>query len=176
MLLHRSGDGEVGGIIVETEAYGPSDPANHAFRGQTSRNAVMFGSPGRAYVYRIYGIHWCLNAVTERGGVGEAVLIRALEPTLGLDIMRRNRGVDSLQRLCRGPGSLCSALGITGALNGADLRGPALCISSDRKEDLEIVETTRIGLTKAAERPWRFLAAANPYVSGPRRAVFGALR
>jgi DNA-3-methyladenine glycosylase len=161
----------MGGVIVETEAYGPDDPANHAFRGQRPRNAVMFGPPGRAYVYRIYGSHWCLNAVTRPIGLGEAVLIRALQPALGIASMRCNRPVDSDERLCRGPGVLCAALGITGSLNGAELTGLDLMISEERAEGLEIRSAPRIGLTRAVDIPWRFFVARSPYVSGPRRIV-----
>lgn len=192
-LIYHSEAGPVGGVIVETEAYGPGDPANHAFRGSTARNSVMFGPPGFAYVYRIYGIHWCLNAVTGAEGVGEAVLLRALRPTAGLEIMRRNRGQSAGgswqsaesepsqrdERLCRGPGALCAALGITGELNGADLSGPALAIFASREDgaDGQINATTRIGLTKATDRLCRFYWSAPPalrYVSGPRRALIGS--
>lgn len=191
-LIHHTAAGPVGGVIVETEAYGPDDPANHAFRGPTARNGVMFGRPGFAYVYRIYGVHWCLNAVTGAEGVGEAVLLRALRPTVGLEMMRRNRGqlvpgsrqpaeaVPSVrdERLCRGPGALCAALGIMGELNGADLSGPVLTISSTREvgSETQINATTRVGLTKAADRLWRFYWSAPDalrYVSGPRRALTG---
>lgn len=170
-LIHDTEQGPVGGIIVEAEAYGPDDPASHAFRGLTKRNAAMFGPAGHAYVYRIYGVHWCLNAVTRCCGTGEAVLIRALKPVFGIDIMRRNRGIDDEMRLCRGPGALCAALGITGELDTAELRQSHLTISEERVEGLEVQAATRIGITRAAERPWRFLVAGSPYVSGPRRHV-----
>ncbi len=178
VLIHRSDEGEIGGIIVETEAYGPDDPANHAHKGPRPRNAVMFGPPGMAYVYRIYGMYWCVNAVTEAEGVGEAVLIRALQPTVGIETLRRNRGMrDELRDerlLCGGPGRLCQALGITGAHNGTDLvSGPIRII--ERPGDLaemteitgiaEIVTATRIGITKAAHLPWRFCLAGSPYLS-----------
>ena len=173
ILMHIGPNGTVGGTIVETEAYGPDDPANHAYRGETARNRLMFGPPGFAYVYRIYGIHWCLNAVTGGSGTGEAVLIRALEPTVGLETMRINRpGVDD-RRLCRGPGALCSALGITGIHNGADLTGPILIISGRSSEPAGVTATTRIGITKAADRPWRFVVDGNLYVSGTKRQNAG---
>ena len=165
VLIHRTDDGDVSGAIVETEAYGPDDPANHAFRGPSLRNAVMFGRPGHAYVYRIYGAHWCVNAVTGAEGVGEAVLIRALEPLVGLEQMRRNRGVEDDRRLCSGPGNVCAALGITGALNGADLTGSPLVITPGNPAPFQVVETIRVGITKAADRPWRYYVADSPYIS-----------
>src|SRR5688500_2449263 len=172
VLSHEVGGETLAGIIVETEAYGPDDPANHAYRGATSRNAVMFGPPGNAYVYRIYGIHWCVNAVTRGEDSGEAVLIRALQPIAGIETMRRNRGLTESsdnRQLCRGPGSLCRALSITGELNGADLTRPPLTILSGDKSEIVSVESSRIGITRAAERPWRFLIAGNSYVSRPPR-------
>ena len=164
-LVRQSDSGPVGGIIVETEAYGPDDPANHAHRGIRPRNAVMFGPPGFAYVYRIYGMYWCVNAVTQSEGVGEAVLIRALQPTMGLDLMRLNRSIPSDKLLCSGPGRLCQALRITGADNGCDLtRGPIL-IGGEGIRDTQVVATTRIGITKAAHLPWRFCLADSAYLS-----------
>ncbi len=165
VLVHRTEDGDLSGVIVETEAYGPDDPANHAFRGPTERNSVMFGPPGRAYVYRIYGAHWCVNAVTGQSGVGEAVLIRALQPLAGIDKMRRNRGIQDERRLCKGPGNLCAALGIIGAINGADLTDSELVVNAGTAPPAFIVETTRVGISKAAERPWRYYVAGSPYVS-----------
>jgi DNA-3-methyladenine glycosylase len=175
VLVHRVNSSALAGVIVEAEAYGPDDPASHAFRGATPRNSVMFGPPGHAYIYLSYGVHWCANAVTGSAGTGEAVLIRALEPTAGVECMRRNRGVrfeedPSLDRsLCRGPGSLCRALGIAGDMNGMDLVGERLFVSFGLQGDYPVIQTTRIGLTKAADVPWRFLAAGNPYVSRPPR-------
>ena len=176
MLAHVVGGETLAGIIVETEAYGPDDPANHAYRGLTSRNAVMFGPPGHAYVYRSYGIHWCFNAVTRAEGSGEAVLIRALQPIAGIEIMRRNRrtlGSMDDRQLCRGPGSLCKALGITGESNRADLTRPPLTIGGDPASEIVPVGATRVGITQAAERPWRFLVAGNAYVSRPPRIQRG---
>ncbi len=164
VLSHETEEGLAAGIIVETEVYGPDDPANHAFRGRTARNGVMFGPAGFAYVYRIYGMHWCVNAVTRGSGEGEAVLIRALEPTEGLELMRRRRGVEEARQLCRGPGNLCAALGITGDLNGADLTVPPLMIVGGTR-DVEVVETTRVGIRQAVDRLWRYYLAGSPYIS-----------
>lgn len=157
----------VGGRIVETEAYDVSDPSSHSFRGATPRNAPMFGPPGRAYVYRIYGLHWCLNMVCGRAP-GSAVLIRAIEPQLGHSAMRQRRG-DVADRLwCSGPGRLAQALGVEGALNGADLYRPPFALTPrDRAPD--IVAGPRIGISKAAERPRRFCIRASPYLSKPAR-------
>lgn len=155
----------VGGRIVEVEAYAPDEPASHAFRGRTARNAAMFGPPGRAYVYRIYGMHWCLNAVTAPEGAGEAVLIRALEPLVGLDLMRHHRGVADDRQLCRGPGRLCAALAVTGDLNAADLTCGSLVIGGAPAADRPVVCGPRIGIRHAVDRPWRFYFADSRYVS-----------
>lgn len=146
----------VGGIIVEVEAYHHTDPAAHSFNGQTARNAIMFGPPGCAYVYRSYGIHWCLNFVCEREGSASAVLIRALEPKEGLSTMRRRRGLKDERLLCSGPGKLAEALGITHAKhNGARLdRMPFQLLARERKP--EIIAGPRIGISKAVELPWRY--------------------
>ncbi len=157
----------VGGRIVEVEAYDQEDPASHGYRGRTSRNAVMFGPPGHAYVYRSYGIHWCLNLVCGGIGVPEAALIRALEPTAGIARMRKRRGMDDLRALCSGPGKLCQALGITGAHDGLPLDRPPFRLS-ERKEIPEIATGPRIGITRATELSWRYLEAGSTYVS--RRA------
>jgi DNA-3-methyladenine glycosylase len=157
--------GGVGGAIVETEAYDQEDPASHAFNGQTKRNAVMFGPPGRAYLYRIYGAHWCLNAVCA-GEPRGAVLIRALEPTDGLAVMAERRGTADPRLLCSGPGKLCQALAITGADDGALLDAPPFALyAADRACELAI--GPRIGLSKAVDTPWRFGAAGSPYLSRP---------
>ncbi len=165
VLTHETDEGELAGVIVETEAYGPDDPANHAFRGPSERNRVMFGPPGHAYVYMIYGRNWCVNAVTGGEGVGEAVLIRALEPLAGIEQMRRNRGVEDARLLCRGPGNLCRALGIAGALNGADLTCGPLIIAGSAPAGIEIAVSSRVGISLAADRPWRFHIAGSPFVS-----------
>jgi DNA-3-methyladenine glycosylase len=164
-LVRRTPEGVLAGVIVETEAYGPEDLANHAARGKTMRNAAMFGPPGFAYVYRIYGVHWCLNAVTRGEGFGEAALLRALEPAAGIEQMCRNRGVEEARLLCAGPGRLCAALGITGAQDGADLAGPDLYITGTPPPGLDIVETTRVGVTRSADLPWRFYLAGSRFVS-----------
>jgi DNA-3-methyladenine glycosylase len=154
----------VGGRIVEVEAYHHTDPAAHSFRGPTPRNAVMFGPPGMAYVYRSYGIHWCLNFVCEREGSASAVLIRALEPLAGLATMRRRRGVKDERLLCSGPGRLCEALGVTIAHNGLALdRPPFELIGCDEKP--EIAAGVRIGITKAADLPWRYGLKGSRYLS-----------
>jgi DNA-3-methyladenine glycosylase len=154
----------VGGRIVEVEAYDQEDPASHAYRGRTSRNAVMFGPPGHVYVYRSYGIHWCLNLVCGGIGVPEAALIRALEPTAGVAEMRNRRGTDDVRALCSGPGKLCQALGITGAHDGFPLDRPPFRLN-ERKEIPEIVTAPRIGITRATDLSWRYLEAGSRYVS-----------
>ena len=158
------------GVIVETEAYHDREPACHAFVGLTPRTRTLFGAPGRAYVYRSYGIHALLNAVCEPPGVGAAVLIRALQPLAGVARMRARRGVRREQELCSGPGKLTQALGVELAHNDGDLlAGPVLI--GPRPEswrDPPIAVGPRIGITKAVELPWRFCVAGNPYVSRPR--------
>ena len=155
----------VGGRIVETEAYDQEDPASHAFNGQTARNAVMFGPPGYAYVYRIYGAHWCLNVVCG-GEPRGAVLLRALEPTDGLATMAERRGTQDPRLLCSGPGRLCQALAVTHAHNGLDLARPPFDFAG-REQPLVLAEGPRIGLTKAVDTPWRFGAAGSRFLSRP---------
>jgi DNA-3-methyladenine glycosylase len=153
----------VGGRIVEVEAYDQEDPASHGYRGRTPRNEVMFGPPGYAYVYRSYGIHWCLNFVCGEEGIADAVLIRALEPTAGIEEQRRRRGVQGLRSLCSGPGKLCQALGITGAHNGLGLDRRPFELQP-RVEIPEIVTGPRIGITRATELTWRYGLAGSPYL------------
>ncbi len=164
------------GRIVEAEAYGGrEDPASHAARGPTRRAAIMFGPPGVAYVYLIYGLNHCLNFVTERDGVAGAVLIRSLEPLAGVALMARRRaagrnspGALSARELCRGPGNLCRALGIDRRWNGLSLRGPRLRVLARQGPRPPLIATPRQGVRAAAERPWRFLDAASGCVSGAR--------
>ena len=161
--------GAAAGIIVETEAYDVTDPACHAFGGRTPRNEVLFGPPGRAYVYLSYGIHKLLNAVSEPEGSAAAVLIRALEPTEGIEVMRERRGQDELGELCSGPGKLTEALAVDLDLNGAALDAEPFSISVPAGEwqDVEVVAGPRIGITKAVEHRWRYSAAGNRFVSKP---------
>ena len=145
----------VGGIIVEVEAYHQSEPAAHSYRGPTPRTMVMFGPPGFAYVYRSYGIHWCINFVCEPEGSAAAVLIRALQPTHGIPAMRRRRGLHDERTLCSGPGKLTGALAITNRHNGLALDAPPIAVHA-RRATPEIVSGPRIGITKAVELPWRY--------------------
>ncbi len=165
--------GPCSGVIVETEAYHDSEPACHAFVGLTARTEVIFGPPGKAYVYLSYGIHAMLNAVCELEGVGAAVLIRALQPLEGLELMAERRGLDPSQdrALCSGPGKLTQALGVTLADNGSDLESGPVVISGrpERFSDPVVQRDRRIGITKAAELPWRFCLAGSRYLSVPVR-------
>ena len=171
--------GETAGVIVETEAYDATDPASHAYIGRTARNEVLFGPPGHAYVYLSYGIHSLLNAVAEPEGDGAAVLIRALEPTRGIDLMRERRGrvgarargsaTREIEGLCSGPGKLTEALGVDLSLNGAELDQPPFQISppSGAWTEVEVITGPRIGITKAAELPWRYSVKGSRFVSRP---------
>jgi len=153
----------VGGIIVEVEAYHPDDPASHSYRGPTPRNGAMFAGPPRVYVYRSYGIHWCLNFVC---GNASAVLIRAIEPTDGIAEMRRRRGLEDIRALCSGPGKLCAALGVTGALDGHMLDAPPFALTLPRRPRPAAIGP-RIGITKAVDVPWRFGASGSKFMSKP---------
>lgn len=177
VLVRETGGAVLAGIIVEVEAYaGGRDPASHAWRGETDRNRVMFGPPGHAYIYLSYGMHTCLNVVTGRAGEASAVLVRALEPLAGLGVMARRRRVRDPVRLMRGPGCVGQALGLTRAENGADLtRGPLRILDlPPERRGHAIARTRRIGISRAIERPWRWVLAGHPAVSGralPRAAT-----
>ena len=154
----------VGGRIVEAEAYDQEDPASHAYRGRTKRNASMFGPAGHAYVYRSYGVHWCLNLVCEGEGVASAVLVRALEPTRGLEQMRERRGLEPERLLCSGPGRLCQALAVTSGHDGRPLDRPPFELLA-AGEPVEVVAGPRIGITHAAELPWRYAEEGSRFLS-----------
>ena len=153
----------VGGLIVEVEAYHPEDPASHSFRGPTPRNGAMFAGPPRVYVYRSYGIHWCINVVCANAS---AVLIRALEPTDGIARMRKRRGIEDVRALCSGPGKLCAALGVTGDLDRRMLDAPPFSLSL-APSPVAVTVGRRIGITKAADVPWRFGVAGSRFLSKP---------
>lgn len=156
----------VGGIIVEVEAYHHTEPAAHSYNGPTPRNQIMFGPPGFAYVYRSYGMHWCVNFVCEGEGSAAAVLIRALEPTHGLAAMRRRRHAVDVHALCSGPGKLTEALGITIAHNTLPLDRAPIALHA-RTEDVEVATGIRIGITKAVELPWRYGVRGSKFLSKP---------
>lgn len=158
----------VGGRIVEVEAYDPDDPASHSFRGRTPRNSAMFGPPGHLYVYRSYGLHWCANVTCGPPGTGAAVLLRALEPTHGLGRMRERRGVDDARLLCAGPGRLAQALALDGPLDGADLTGASFTLLPP-PAPVEAAVGPRIGITRAADRPLRFVETGSSWTSRGRR-------
>jgi DNA-3-methyladenine glycosylase len=158
--------GGVGGIIVEVEAYHHTDPAAHSFRGPTPRNLVMFGPPGFSYVYRSYGIHWCLNFVCEKAGSASAALIRALQPTHGIAAMRRRRGLHDERSLCSGPGKLCEALAVTIKHSELPLDAPPIALHA-RIGKVEVATGVRIGITKAVELPWRYGLKGSKFLSKP---------
>lgn len=169
-LVRDSPDGRAAGRIVETEAYGIGDPASHAYCGKTKRNASMFLPPHRAYIYKIYGVATCANVTSEAECVGAAILIRALAPIVGHDLMRRRRGIDAERDLCRGPGRLCQALAIDASFDGSDLLlGDRLWIAAPAGR-ASVGRSVRVGISKAADRVLRFYEVGNPFVSG-RKAL-----
>jgi DNA-3-methyladenine glycosylase len=162
----------VGGRIVETEAYDQADPASHTFGGPTARNAAMFGPPGHVYVYRSYGLHWCVNTVCREAGHGAGVLLRALEPTHGIAIQQARRGLQDVRLLCAGPGRLAQALGVDGSFNGRPLDGPPFALlepggaaTAGKAPPLAVVTGPRIGISKAVDVPWRFGLRGSRYLS-----------
>jgi DNA-3-methyladenine glycosylase len=170
VLVRESDDGIAAGRIVETEAYLPGDPACHAYRGKSPRNATLFGPPHRAYVYQIYGTSFCFNVSSEPDGEGAGVLVRALEPLDGVALMRTRREASAARDLCRGPGRLCRALAIDRSFDGLDpLTHPQLWLTRPMGSPARVGRSRRIGVTKAARRRLRFYEAGNPYVSGPAR-------
>lgn len=171
-LVHLEGNGTTSGRIIETEAYPREDPAAHSFHGRTASNSVLFGPAGYIHVFLVYGLHWCMNVVTGRGACRGAVLIRALEPSEGIPVMQKRRRCKDTRILCSGPGRLTQALAITGEYNGLPLNsGPLQIWSKDSSSgtaispEQEIIGTTRVGITKARELPYRFYLKGNPYVS-----------
>lgn len=166
ILVHSTPQGTTSGVIVETEAYLQSDPACHAARGRTRRNSVMFGPPGQAYVYFIYGMHYCFNVVSATEGVGEAVLVRALEPLSNLDLMRQRRARENVRDLCSGPAKLTEAMGIGLEQNGMDLiRGSLYICPGESGDSGPIVTTTRVGIRAGIDLPLRFYLGRSRYVS-----------
>ncbi len=159
--------GEAGGRIVEVERYQQDDPASHSFRGPTGRAAVMFGPPGRLYVYRSYGIHWCVNLVSEPEGQGAAVLLRAIQPLWGLPLMRRRRGRADERELCSGPGKLAQALGLHGAHDGAVASAAGPLQVYPREGEVDVVFGPRVGISRAVQRPWRLGERGSPFLSRP---------
>lgn len=167
-LVHETKEGKTIGKIVETEAYLQKDPGSHSHKGMTKRNAQMFGKAGTAYVYLIYGMYHCFNVVTNKQGVGEAVLIRALEPVEGISLMQKRRKTTDEKSLCNGPGKLVLAMGITKNHNGADLlKGSLRLLSQEKREHFKIATSTRIGISVGTELPYRFFIQDNPFVSKP---------
>ncbi|MDQ4148658.1 MAG: DNA-3-methyladenine glycosylase [Actinomycetota bacterium] len=166
-LYRRTDEGVVAGRLVEVEAYcGSDDPASHAYRRMTARNAVMFGPPGHLYVYFTYGMHHCANIVSDTDGVAGAVLLRALEPLEGLELMAARRGLSDPRLLARGPGRLCQAFSLTRADNGADLTAGSVWVGSERRIEGRVRTSLRIGVPRRLDQPWRFYEEG-PWVSGP---------
>ena len=169
VLVHETPEGIASGIVVETEAYRPEDPACHAYKGPTMRNRNIFGRPGIAYVYLSYGIHKLFNVVCEEEGVGSAVLIRALRPLEGQNLMRERRG--RKRDLCNGPGRLTQALGVELARDGSDLTHGDLYLASGEPPEAEIISTTRIGISRGTELPWRYLVEGEENISVPPKTI-----
>jgi DNA-3-methyladenine glycosylase len=169
VLVHETPEGVSSGVVVETEAYRPEDPACHAYKGPTMRNRNIFGRPGIAYVYLSYGIHKLLNLVCEEEGVGSAVLIRALRPLEGQDVMRERRGRKG--DLCNGPGRLTQALGVQLAHDGSDLTNGSLYLTWGKLPEGDIISTTRVGISRGMELPWRYLVEDDKDVSVPPKMI-----
>lgn len=169
-LVHKTPEGLMAGIIVETESYHETEEASHSFRGRTKRTDVMFGQPGHAYIYFTYGMHYCFNIVAEEEGIGAGVLVRALEPTKGIELMKQRRTKQNLHELCNGPAKLVQAMGISKDDYGKPLYKGDLFISTPTIKDFKIVFGPRVGISKAQEKPWRFWIEGNRFVSGhPKR-------
>lgn len=169
-LVHETEDGTTAGIIVETESYHQTDEASHSYNGKSKRTAVMFGPPGHAYIYFTYGMHYCFNIVAENEGVGAGVLIRALEPTSGIELMKKRRNQENIHNLCNGPAKLVQAMGISKADYGKPIFQGNLYVTEPKLKDIKIVFGPRIGISKAQQKPWRFWVENNPFVSGQRKA------
>ena len=165
ILVHQSDEGVTTGKIIETEAYLFNDPASHSFKGKTKRNFCMFGPAGTAYIYQIYGLHYCFNVVSKEENIGEAVLIRSLEPLEGLDLMKERRKLNSEKNLCNGPGKLVAAMGITSKLNGIKLISPQLHLLPTSKQEIKIISSPRVGISQATELHYRFYLEGNKFVS-----------
>lgn len=168
-LVHESPEGITAGIIVETESYHQTDEASHSYNGKSKRTEVMFGPPGHAYIYFTYGMHWCFNVVAEADGVGAGVLIRALEPTAGIELMKTRRNKNNIHNLCNGPAKLVQALGISKNDYGKPLYKGNLYINGPTVKSFKIAFGPRVGISKAQEKPWRFWIQDNPFVSGHQK-------
>lgn len=168
-LVHETKEGVTAGIIVETESYHETDEASHSYNGKTKRTQVMFGPPGHAYIYFTYGMHYCFNIVAENEGTGAGVLIRALEPTQGVELMKKRRSQENIHNLCNGPAKLVQAMGITKEDYGKPLYKGSLYITEPRLKDIKIAFGPRIGISKAREKPWRFWITDSPFVSGIKK-------
>lgn len=165
-LVHQTSDGTTAGIIVETESYHQTDEASHSYNRRSPRVEAMFGPPGHAYIYFTYGMHWCFNIVAEEENIGAGVLIRALEPTKGIEIMKERRNKEDIHQLCNGPAKLVQAMGITKEDYGKPLYKGSLYIAESKMKDFEISFGPRVGISKAIEKPWRFWIKNSPFVSG----------